>query len=240
MNMHRRYILGTGSSAPLAIGVALVFSLCASLAVAQDDTSVSTPQIPTSEQAGAIAQTATAPSRLAVSNVLVFDRSRVLRESMQAQDLNQSYDLSSKALSAENDAIYADLASEEQVLADIRDATDPEEFQLLADAFDKKVVETRVERAEKAQDVKASFDTGIQEIESLMNAVLTSVARARSAVLVFERGDVYLMSETVDITDMVILGMAQMHAREAAKTALTPAANSPDKTTDTKENAPSE
>ncbi|SFI76302.1 OmpH family outer membrane protein [Celeribacter neptunius] len=136
--------------------------------------------------------------------VLVFDRARVLSQSQAGQDLEARAEAERSALLAENDKIYADLEAEEQAIADMRDSLSDEDFKARAQAFDAKVTEVRAEQDAKGKELQTFYDTRLAQLEQDMNGVLTGIARDYGAVLMFERGQVYLMSGAIDVSAIAI------------------------------------
>ena len=151
------------------------------------------------------------------SLILVFDRDRVIAASQAGRTLGEDIRARQTELLSENDTIAAELEARERALSEARDGMDEAEFRAAADAFDAEVVATRATQAQKAQALQSDYDTGLQEVEALMNVALTQVARAAGAVAVFEIGQVYLRADAIDITDEVI---AVMDARDAVTDAV--------------------
>ncbi|ATG46767.1 outer membrane chaperone Skp [Celeribacter ethanolicus] len=157
--------------------------------------------------------------------VLVFDRDRVIASSAAGAALEARGEAARNALLEENKRIYDELEAEEQALADIRDSLSEAEFRARAQAFDEKVVAIRAEQDQKAQAIQTQYDDGLAGLEEEMNKALTGLARDFGAVLVFERGQVYLMSGAIDVSGLLI---ERLDAEEAETPADAPAASEPD------------
>lgn len=198
---------------------AVGFVLVGSALVAQDQTAT-----------GTASSSNTAESVVGLNSgklifpVLVFDRARVLSSSQIGRDLDTQVAEQRAALLAENEEIYADLEAEEQELAEIRGSLSEEAFRARAQAFDDKVVKVRAAQDAKAEDIQTLYEEGLAGIEQEMNSVLTGIARDFSAVLMFERSQVYLMSGAIDVSQIAIDRLDARRAEQAAPadTATTP------------------
>lgn len=152
-------------------------------------------------------------SQKIVFPVLVFDRARVVEQSETGKALEERIEAARAALLDENNRLYDELETEEQNLADIRDSLSADDFRARAKAFDDKVTNFRSEQDRKAQEIQSQYDEGLTELEKRMNSVLTGIARDYGAVLVFERGQVYLMSGAIDVSSLLI---ERLDAQEGA------------------------
>jgi Skp family chaperone for outer membrane proteins len=157
--------------------------------------------------------------------VLVFDRSRVVAQSVSGAALEAKVEAARTELLEENKRIADELEAEEQALADIRNSLNPTEFRSRAQAFDEKVVAIRVEQDHKAQAIQTQYDDGLSVLEEDMNTALTGLARDFGAVLVFERGQVYLMSGAIDVSGLLI---ERLDAEAAEPSSEAPAATESD------------
>ncbi|WP_417253149.1 OmpH family outer membrane protein [Celeribacter sp.] len=182
------------------VSLAVLFALGASALWAQDTPQDSNVAAETEESREVSASSGTK----LVFPVLVFDRSRVLSQSAAGQALETEIEEARAALLAENEQIYADLETEEQEIADAKPLMSEEAFRLRAQEFDTKVTEARSAQDQKARDIQTLYDDRIGEIEKKMNDALATIARDLGAVVVFERGQVYLMNGAIDISRLVI------------------------------------
>lgn len=180
--------------------LAVLFALGATALWAQDGPQDSNVAAETAESREVSASSGTK----LVFPVLVFDRSRVLSQSVAGQALETEIEEARAALLAENEQIYADLETEEQEIADAKPLMSEEAFRLRAQEFDTKVTEARSAQDQKARDIQTLYDDRIGEIEKKMNDALATIARDLGAVVVFERGQVYLMNGAIDISRLVI------------------------------------
>ncbi|WP_417245047.1 OmpH family outer membrane protein [Celeribacter sp.] len=182
------------------VSLAVLFALGATALWAQDAPQDSNVAAETSESREVSASSGTK----LVFPVLVFDRTRVLSQSAAGQALETEIEEARAALLAENEQIYADLETEEQEIADAKPLMSEEAFRLRAQEFDTKVTEARSAQDQKARDIQTLYDDRIGEIEKKMNDALATIARDLGAVVVFERGQVYLMNGAIDISRLVI------------------------------------
>ncbi len=182
------------------VSLAVLFALGATALWAQDTPQDSSVAAETAESREVSASSGTK----LVFPVLVFDRSRVLSQSAAGQALETEIEEARAALLAENEQIYADLETEEQEIADAKPLMSEEAFRLRAQEFDTKVTEARSAQDQKARDIQTLYDDRIGEIEKKMNDALATIARDLGAVVVFERGQVYLMNGAIDISRLVI------------------------------------
>lgn len=155
--------------------------------------------------APAFAQQPMAQERAPIkSPILTIDSERVFNESAFGMRVAQDVEAQGSALAAENRQIEADLGAEEQQLTTQRTAMDPEEFRVLADAFDKKVQDIRAVQAQKGRALNQLVD---QEREVFLNGagpVLEELMRDTGAAVILERRSVFVSANAIDITDEAI------------------------------------
>ena len=80
----------------------------------------------------------------------------------------------------------------------------PEEFRARADAFDQKVLRLRRERDEASAQLGRARDEAEQILRNAALPVLAQIVLERGAVAVFERRDVFIVDDSIDITDAAI------------------------------------
>jgi Skp family chaperone for outer membrane proteins len=162
----------------------------------------------------AFGQSATALDRGSViSPVLTIDSDRLFTESRFGQEVVARLEAQGSALATENRQIEADLETEERDLTEKRATMVPEEFRVLADAFDKKVQETRAAQAVKGRALTVALD---QEREVFLTAaapVLERLMREAGAVVILERRSVFVSASAIEITDDAIALLDETLAR---------------------------
>lgn len=139
-----------------------------------------------------------------ISPVLTIDSERVFLESAFGKRVAAEIEERGAGLAAENRQIEADLEAEELRLTELRATTPAEEFRALADAFDRKVQETRLAQAAKGRAINALLD---QEREVFLTAaapVLERLMRKADAAVILERRSVFVSANAIDITQMAI------------------------------------
>jgi Skp family chaperone for outer membrane proteins len=111
----------------------------------------------------------------------------------------------SAALAAENRRIEAELSAEEQDLADRRSTISAQEFRLLADAFDAKVVDIRRNQDTKLRDLNRLNDAERQAFFAAAAPILREYLLAsEGAVAILDRRAILVASDAIDITDQAI------------------------------------
>ena len=139
-----------------------------------------------------------------VSPILTIDSDRVFQESAFGLRVAQEIEVEGAKLAAQNNTITADLEKEEKMLTAKRAGLAPDEFRVLADAFDEKVQKIRQEQAAKGRALNALFD---QEREVFLTAaapVLESLMRDAGAAVILDRRSVFVSASAVEITDDAI------------------------------------
>lgn len=145
---------------------------------------------------------ACAPAALAQapSDILTIDTEAVFANSLFGVALERQIKQAAEALVAENNRIEAELIAEEQALTEQRPELAPAEFRAKADAFDTRVQAIRAEQDAKARAVQMMDEEGRQRFIEELTPVLADIARQRNAVVVFERHEVFLSAESIDVT----------------------------------------
>ena len=149
------------------------------------------------------------------SPILTIDRDRMINETRRGAAMMQALEAKANDLARENQQIEADLVAEEQELTEKRATLPPEEFRALANDFDERVQKLRAEQDEKAalflnrerEEVRNTF------LRDSSN-VVSEIARAKGALIVIDRRDVYISAEIIDITDEVIERLNAVNASE--------------------------
>jgi Skp family chaperone for outer membrane proteins len=139
-----------------------------------------------------------------VSPILTINSERVFSESAFGRRVAAEVEAKSAKLSSENRQIEADLAAEEQVLTNRRAVMPAREFRALADAFDKKVQQTRQTQAAKSRALAQLLD---QEREIFLAAaapILEKLMNEAGATVILERRSVFVSSSAIEITDAAI------------------------------------
>ena len=136
--------------------------------------------------------------------VLTIDSDRLFFESDFGAKATAQAEQQRAELGAQNRQIEADLAAEEQDLTVRRAGMEPLEFRKLAEAFDKKVQETRAAQAGKGRAITEDFE---RQREVFLNAalpVLNSLMEDAGALVILDRRTVVVSASAIEITNDAI------------------------------------
>ncbi|MFT6605471.1 MAG: Skp family chaperone for outer membrane protein [Halocynthiibacter sp.] len=146
------------------------------------------------------AQDAGVPLAPSQSNILTVDTDFIFANSLYGVQIEQDFNAAAQILIAENGEIEARLTTQEKALTDERASLSLEEFRTRAQAFDIRVQALREEQRVKETEVQAIRATGRQTFQEVLTPVLTKIARERGASVMFERQQVFLSAESIDVT----------------------------------------
>lgn len=141
------------------------------------------------------------------SPVLTVDLERIARESDYGQRVNGLIQAESVTLQADFDRIEAALTAEEQALVTKRDTVSAEDFKLLSQAFDEKVVRLREEQAQKQSDLQERQISEQRKLLRTIAPILYEIVKDRGASVLIDRRNIVLDLSSVDITDDAIAAM---------------------------------
>lgn len=138
------------------------------------------------------------------SGILTIQPDRLFSESAFGQRVTRELEAEGAVLTAENRRIEAELRAEEQDLTQRRPAMEPEAFRALADAFDKKVQETRRTQDQKLREITQMGETARREFFVASLPILQGIMRDSGAGAILDNSSVFLSSEAADVTDLAI------------------------------------
>lgn len=138
------------------------------------------------------------------SDVLVIDPERMLLESDYGQRLQLEIQKERDRLIARNDRIALELENEEQRLTSLRATTPTDEFRALADAFDQKVEELRLESERMSRDLERRRELVPVQFMRVVQPVLEELLREADAMVMIDARAVMLHAGTADITDLAV------------------------------------
>ena len=150
--------------------------------------------------APALAQEDPQPAEAPVSPVVVIDRDAVLTGTALGRSILAELDRASAALAAENREIEGQLTAEEEELTRRRPNLPSDEFRALADTFDARVQAIRETQDAKTRELIARRERLGDDFWEEVLPILGEVAAARGALVVLDRGTVFLSSDAVDVT----------------------------------------
>lgn len=107
-------------------------------------------------------------------------------------------------LSEENRRIEAELEREERDLTEKRKVLPAEDFRLLAEAFDQKVVRVRRTQNSKANDLGEQLDTARREFSERVQPILLQLMREKGITFILDEQAVVFALSSGDVTDEVI------------------------------------
>jgi len=136
------------------------------------------------------------------SEILVLDPERLFEVTQLGQAINAELLAEREAIIARNRALETELEAEELALTKQRDTTSPEEFRVLADAFDEKVQAIRRDSERRVRDLERNRERAPIEFMRQVEPVLQSIMREAGASIVMDRRSILLLSDVVDVTDI--------------------------------------
>ena len=139
-----------------------------------------------------------------ISPVLTIDSDRVFHESAFGLRVAQEIKVAGAKLAAENGRIATELETEEKDLTTKRAGLSPEQFRVLADAFDKKVQQTRQEQAAKGRALNELLDKERDVFLTAAAPVLERLMRDAGAAVILDLRTVFVSASAVEITDDAI------------------------------------
>lgn len=138
------------------------------------------------------------------AQVLTIDQDRLFAETDFGDRVAASLAEEANALSTENRRIEAELTVEERELTELRPTLSLEEFQALANAFDEKVQQIRIEQDAKSRELQAKTEERRQQFFTQIVPILGQIVRERGALVIMNRRDVFLSADSIDITEEAI------------------------------------
>ena len=138
------------------------------------------------------------------SSVLIIDSERLYAESAFGKRVLAEQQAEAAVLAAEYRRIEAELREEEQMLTEKRSEMSPEDFRMVADAFDTRVEEIRETQQQRENDLIALGDSERQRFFAQLGPVLEAVLRESGALVVLEKRTVFASSSALDVTDRVL------------------------------------
>lgn len=136
--------------------------------------------------------------------ILTIDQDRLFSETRLGAATLADLEAQAQELATENQAIEEALIAEELDLTEKRAELTPEEFRDLANAFDERVQKLRTEQDEKARQLNALRDEAQSKFLRDSAGIISQIVRARGALVVIDRRDVFLSADSIDITDEAI------------------------------------
>ena len=132
--------------------------------------------------------------------VLVMDLQAALNQSETGSRLFMEQRSSLAALNDEFNVLQTELIAEEQALRDTRTTTDPEEFKILAEAFDLKSTKARKLYTDRREALLRTFQQEMDQLALVFSNVAGQIMEERGASVVLLKNQTVVSSISVDIT----------------------------------------
>ena len=142
--------------------------------------------------------------------IVTLDRERLFTGTMFGKSVTSAIEVEAAVLSAENHKIDTDLEAEERSLTDRRAGMSPEDFRVLADAFDAKVTELRAGQEQKSRSLAKLRDDERKRFFEASIPILGQLMREIGAFAILSNDAVILSFDRIDITDEAIARMDQV------------------------------
>lgn len=136
--------------------------------------------------------------------LLTLDQDRLYSETLFGKRLQEEFDAASDALVERNRAVSEALTVEEQALTEKRKEVSPDEFRVLADAFDEKVVTLRREQDAKIEALQRRRDLERRVFTGRILPILSELTEELGAVAILDDRAVILSAGSIDVTDRAI------------------------------------
>jgi Skp family chaperone for outer membrane proteins len=136
--------------------------------------------------------------------IATLDQERFFNETRFGQAVLAAFQSDTDALIAENRKIEADLEVEERDLTIRRTTMAVADFQVLADAFDRKVEDIRTARDATSQALTKRLDEDRARFFEAARPVLVKLMAERGVLAVIDKRAVLLGFDTIDLTDLAI------------------------------------
>lgn len=146
--------------------------------------------------------------------ILTIDQDRLFSETQLGAQKLAELESQAQELASENEAIENALIAEELELTEKRAELTPEEFRDLANAFDERVQKLRGEQDEKARLLNRLRDDAQGQFLRDSAGIISEIVRARGALVVLDRRDVFLSADSIDITNEAIRRINEAEAGE--------------------------
>jgi Skp family chaperone for outer membrane proteins len=141
---------------------------------------------------------------------LLLNQERILTGSRTGQALLAAEEEARDALRTEAREIDRSFEEEERRLTELRATTPPEDFRILADEFDARVVEARRLQDQRSQALALEWEQRRRRFYAEVGPILVGLLSRYGAHAIFDESSVLLADQSLNITDSVI---AEIDAR---------------------------
>jgi len=134
------------------------------------------------------------------ANILIVSQEDLFANSALGKDILQLEQNDRDILIEEGRRIGAAFVAEEQQLTALRDTLPVAEFQVLADAFDKKVVAARALQETSDANLIANIEARRRNFYGVITPILAQVMQRYNATVIIDRRSALLFDRNLDIT----------------------------------------
>lgn len=134
------------------------------------------------------------------ANILIVSQDELFANSILGKDILQLEQDERDFLIEEGRKIGAAFVAEEQLLTEQRDSLPPEEFQILAEAFDNKVVAARAAQETNDANLIANIEARRRAFYGVIAPILAQVMQRYNATVIIDRRSALLFDRNLDIT----------------------------------------
>lgn len=162
------------------------------------------------------------------SDVLVIDPERMLLESDYGKRLQEEIQAERDRLIAYNENIAQELEAEEQRLTALRTTTPPDEFRELADSFDQRVEELRLESERLSRELERRRELIPIQFMRVVQPVLSDLLSEANAMVMIDARTVMLHTSAADATELAVLRINERIGAGPLEPAKLPGEQAPD------------
>lgn len=138
------------------------------------------------------------------SDVLVIDPERMLLESDYGKRLQGEIQAERDRLIAYNEKVAQELEAEEQRLTALRSTTPANEFREMADAFDQRVEELRLESERLSRELERRRELIPIQFMRVVQPVLSELLNEANAMVMIDARTVMLHTSAADVTELAV------------------------------------
>lgn len=159
-----------------------------------------------------IAQESDAPQAPTIvhGSFVILDPERLYAESAFGLRVQEELKTLAKEIQSENGKLTRDLETEELELLEQRSILSPEDFRIIADAFDDKVQGIRDAQERKGQELGKRAAEGRQAFNDASLPILRTILKDRNALGILDSRVILLPDPSIDITNEAILRVDQV------------------------------
>lgn len=139
------------------------------------------------------------------SDILVIDPERMLLESEYGIRLQREIQAERDRLIKKNEQVAQELEDEEQRLTALRATTPPSEFREMADAFDQRVEELRLESERMSRELERRRELVPIQFMRVVQPVLSELLLEANAMVMIDARAVMLHTAAADVTELAVV-----------------------------------